>query len=120
MDSLAVRDVIVFADPYKPSEQVVHRIVRITKDSSGQLLFNTQGDANTVRDPWTMTIRSNDVYRVRWTVPLIGYVAIAYQNHRGFFLLGAGIVPILIAVSTVLETSPGRRRRHARRASPAT
>jgi signal peptidase I len=120
VDSLAVRDVIVFADPYKPSEQIVHRIVRITKGSSGQLLFNTQGDANTVRDPWTMTIRGNYVYRVRWTVPLIGYIAIAYQNHRGFFLLGAGIVLILIAVSSVRGTSEGRRRRHARRASPAT
>jgi signal peptidase I len=120
VDSLAVRDVIVFADPYKPSEQIVHRIVRITKNSPGQLLFNTQGDANTVRDPWTMTIRGNDVYRVRWTVPLVGYIAIAYQNHRGFFLLGAGIVLILIAVSTVFGTSEGRRRRHARRASPAS
>ncbi len=120
VDSLAVRDVIVFADPYKPSEQIVHRIVRITKGSSGQLLFNTQGDANTVRDPWTMTIRGNYVYRVRWTVPLIGYIAIAYQNHRGFFLLGAGIVLILIAVSTVLGTSEGRRRRHSRPDGPAT
>jgi len=120
VDSLAVRDVIVFADPYKPSGQIVHRIVRITKGSSGQLLFNTQGDANTVRDPWTMTIRGNYVYRVRWTVPLIGYIAIAYQNHRGFFLLGAGIVLLLIAITTVLETRPRRRRRHARRASPTT
>ena len=120
VDSLAVRDVIVFADPYKPSEQVLHRIVHITKGKSGQLLFNTQGDANTVRDPWTFSIHGNYVYRVRWTVPLIGYIAIAYQKHRGFFLLGAGIVLIIIALFTVLETRPGRRRRHARQASPAT
>jgi len=120
VDSLAVRDVIVFADPYKPSEQVLHRIVHITKGKSGQLLFNTQGDANTVRYPWTFSIHGNYVYRVRWTVPLIGYIAIAYQKHRGFFLLGAGIVLIIIALFTVLETRPGRRRRHARQASPAT
>jgi signal peptidase I len=120
VDSLAVRDVIVFADPYKPSEQIVHRIVRITKNKSGQLQFNTQGDANTVRDPWTITIRGNDVYRVRWSVPLLGYVANNYQNHRGDYLLGAGIVLILIAVSTVLGTRQGRRRRHSRRASPAS
>ena len=120
VDSLAVRDVIVFADPYKPSEQIVHRIVRITKNKSGQLQFNTQGDANMVRDPWTITIRGNDVYRVRWTVPLLGYVANSYQNHRGDYLLGAGIVLILIAVSTVLGTRPRRRRRHSRRASPAS
>jgi signal peptidase len=119
VDSLAVREVIVFSDPLKPSEQIVHRIVRITKNSSGQLQFNTQGDANTVRDPWTITIRGNDVYRVRWTVPLLGYVANSYQNHRGDYLLGAGIVLILIALITILETRPGRRRRHARRATRA-
>ena len=120
VDSLTVREVIVFSDPFKPSEQIVHRIVRISKNSSGQLQFNTQGDANTVRDPWTITIRGNDVYRVRWTVPLLGYVANSYQNHRGGYLLGIGIVLILIALMTILETRPGRRRRHARRASQAS
>ena len=119
VDSLHVRDVIIFSDPYKPSEQIVHRIVRISKNSSGQLQFNTQGDANTVRDPWTITIRGNDVYKVRWSVPLLGYVANSYQNHRGYYLLGAGVVLILIALVTILETRPRRRRRHARRAVPA-
>ncbi|MGD0220380.1 MAG: signal peptidase I, partial [Acidimicrobiales bacterium] len=120
VDSLHVRDVIVFADPYKPSEQIVHRIVRITKGPGGKLLFKTQGDANTVRDPWTMTIPGGYVYRARWSVPLLGYVANSYQNHRGYFLMGAGIVLILIALSTVLGTRSRRRRRHARRATPAT
>jgi signal peptidase I len=120
VDSLHVRDVIVFADPYKPSEQIVHRIVRITKGPGGKLLFKTQGDANTVRDPWNLAIPGGYVYRARWTVPLLGYVANAYQNHRGYFLLGAGIVLILIAVSTVLGTRPRRRRRHARRANRFT
>ncbi|MGD0743286.1 MAG: signal peptidase I [Acidimicrobiales bacterium] len=119
VDSLHVRDVIVFADPYKPSEQVVHRIVRITKGPGGKLQFKTQGDANTVRDPWTMSVPGGYVYRARWTVPLLGYVANAYQNHRRYFLIGAGIVLILIAVSMVLGTRPGRRRRQARRATPA-
>jgi signal peptidase I len=119
VDSLAVRDVIIFSDPFKPSEQIVHRIVRISKNKSGQLQFNTQGDANTVRDPWTITIRGNDVYKVRWSVPLLGYVANSYQNHRGDYLLGAGVVLILIALVTILETRPRRRRRHARRAVPA-
>jgi signal peptidase I len=120
VDSLHVRDVIIFNDPLKPSEQIVHRIVRISKNKSGQLQFNTQGDANNVRDPWTITIRGNTVYRVRWSVPLLGYVANSYQRHRGDYLLGAGIVLILIAVSTVLGTRPRRRRRHSRQASPAS
>jgi signal peptidase I len=119
VDSLHVRDVIIFSDPFKPSEQIVHRIVRITKGPGGKLLFNTQGDANTVRDPWTLTIKGDYIYRVRWSVPLLGYVANSYQNHRGYYLLGAGIVLILIALVTILETRQGRRRRHARRAVPA-
>jgi signal peptidase len=119
VDSLHVRDVIIFSDPYKPSEQIVHRIVRIAKSKSGQRQFNTQGDANPVRDPWTITIRGDDVYKVRWTVPLLGYVANSYQNHRGYYLLGAGVVLILIAVVTILETRTSRRRRHSRRAVPA-
>ena len=117
VDSLHVRDVIIFNDPNKASEQIVHRIVRITKNSSGQLQFNTQGDANNVRDPWTLTIKGDSIYRVRWSVPLLGYVANSYQNHRGDYLLGAGIVLILIAVTTVLETRPGRRRRSSRQAN---
>ena len=120
VDSLRVRDVIIFSDPFKPSEQIVHRIVRITKGPGGQLLFNTQGDANTVRDPWTLTIKGDYISTVRWSVPLLGYVANNYQNHRGYYLLGAGIVLILIALMTILDARTGRRRRHARRANPAS
>ena len=112
VDSLAVRDVIVFNDPFKPSEQIVHRIVHIAKGRSGQLLIITQGDANMVRDPWTLTIPGGHAYLVRWAVPLIGYVSIAYQNHRGLFLLGAGLVLLLIALSMVFSS---RRTRHHRR-----
>jgi hypothetical protein len=70
VDSLAVRDVLVLRDPHKPSEQLVHRIVRIAIGKSGRILLNAQGDANAVRDPWTFSIRGNSVYRVRRSVPL--------------------------------------------------
>lgn len=109
VDHLAVRDVIVFRDPNDPSLQVVHRIVKMTVGSSGQRLINTQGDANTVRDAWTLTIRGSYAYQVRWSVPLLGYVAVAYQNNRGLSLLLAGIVLIAIAVTTVLKARPRRR-----------
>jgi hypothetical protein len=64
-----VRDVLVLRDPYKPSEQLVHRIVRIAVSKSGKTLINARGDADTVRDPWTFSIRGNYVYRVRRSVP---------------------------------------------------
>jgi len=101
VSSLAVRDVIVFQRPDRPSEQVVHRIVQLTDGGSGQLRINTQGDANTVRDPWTLTIRGSSAYRVRWSLPLLGYVAVAFQDHRGQTLLIAGLILIAIAVFTL-------------------
>jgi len=108
VNNLIVRDVIVFRDPNNPSLQVVHRIVQMRVSSSGSREINTQGDANNARDPWTLTIRGNYAYRVRWSVPLVGYVAIAYENNHGFFLLGAGVVLLLLAVTTVFR--PHRRR----------
>jgi hypothetical protein len=49
VSQLMVRDVIAFRRPDKPSEQMVHRIIKRAKGGSGQFLINTQGDANTVR-----------------------------------------------------------------------
>jgi signal peptidase len=109
VSELAVRDVIVFHNPNEPSEVMVHRIVQMTKGSDGQLLIKTQGDANPVRDPWTLTIRGNSVYKVRWSLPLLGYAAVAYQNHRGVALLVAGFLLILVALSMVI-----RQRRSAK------
>ena len=109
VSELAVRDVIVFHNPNKPAEEMVHRIVQMTKGPNGQLLIKTQGDANPVRDPWTLTIRGKYVYEVRWSLPLLGYVAVAYQNHRGIALLGAGFVLILVALSIAI-----RQRRNAK------
>jgi signal peptidase I len=109
VSQIAVRDVIVFHNPNKPSEEMVHRIVQMTKGPDGQLLIKTQGDANPVRDPWTLTLRGSSVYKVRWSLPLLGYVAVAYQNHRGIALLVAGFVLILVALSVAI-----RQRRSAK------
>jgi signal peptidase I len=103
VSELAVRDVIVFKNPNQPSEEMVHRIVQMTKGADGQLLIKTQGDANPVRDPWTLTIRGTSVYKVRWSLPLLGYVAVVFQNHRGIALLIAGFVLILVALSIVIR-----------------
>jgi signal peptidase I len=106
--SLAVRDVIIFRDPDNPSKQVVHRIVHLSVSSSGKVLINTQGDANTVRDPWTVTLRGDYAYRARWSVPLLGYVAVFFQNYRGFILELAGIVVLGVGLIYLLGSRQGR------------
>ena len=103
VDQLALRDVMVFASPEDPANLIVHRIVLMTKSKSGQLVIRTQGDANNVRDPWTLTIKGHYAYVVRWSLPLLGYVAIAYQNNHALVLLGAGIVLIAAAAAAILK-----------------
>jgi signal peptidase I len=103
VDQLVLRDVMVFASPDNPAKLMVHRIVVMSKNKSGQLVIKTQGDANNVRDPWTLTIRGNYAYVVRWSLPLLGYLAVAYENNRGLVLLAAGIVLIAAAAAAILK-----------------
>src|ERR1035438_8927486 len=103
VDQLVLRDVMVFASPDNPAKLIVHRIVAMSKSKSGQLEILTQGDANNVRDPWTLTIKGNYAYIVRWSLPLLGYVAIAYQNNHGLVLLAAGILLIAAAASAIIK-----------------
>ncbi len=100
LNDIAVRDVIVFQNPIKPTEQMIHRIIKLTRLPSGAIKIKTQGDANPVPDPWTVKITTRFVYRIRWSVPLVGYVAIAYQNHRGILLAVAGLLLLLVAAGT--------------------
>jgi signal peptidase I len=114
VDQLALRDVIVFQDPLTPSEQIVHRIVGMSVARNGERIFLTQGDANVSRDPWRLQIPGGTAYRVRWSLPLLGYVAIAYENHRGIALIIAGVVLILVAILPIARA----RRRKAPRETP--
>lgn len=114
--SIGLRDVIVFPRPGQPNVQIVHRVVHMTIKGN-ETLIRTQGDANLVRDPWTLVIKGGSVYRVRWAAPLVGYVAIAFQNHRGPALLGAGVLLVAVASASLLGTESlrGRRRKRPRR-----
>ena len=113
VDQLAMRDVIVFKNPQQRSNLMVHRIVAMTKNKAGQLVIRTQGDANNVKDPWTLTISGRYAYVVRWSLPLLGYVSVAYQNHRGLVLLAAGAILLALASTTILKP----RRRGGRRST---
>lgn len=108
VDQLALRDVIVFQDPLAPSEQIVHRIVGMSVAHNGERIFLTQGDANVSRDQWRLQILGGTAYRVRWSLPLLVFVAIAYENHRGIALIIAGVVLILVAIPTIARA---RRRK---------
>jgi signal peptidase len=67
-----VGDVITFQDPTTPGRLVTHRVIRIFHTDHG-LAYRTKGDANAVRDPWTIQL-PNRVGRVSFAVPYAGYV----------------------------------------------
>lgn len=108
---LAVGDVIIFQSPYQPSEQVVHRIVDIQPDQSGQAAVKTKGDANAAEDPWTVNVEGNSIYVAQFTLPLLGYVAV--NISPGVDLIIGGVILLLVVISSVLS----RERRTAARNS---
>jgi signal peptidase I len=115
VDQLHLRDVIVFRSPLDPSAQVVRRIVAITVAPGGGRVLRTMGDANLAPDPWRLAIPGGDVYRVRWSLPLLGYVAVAYEDHRAIALVLVGLVLLVLAIPTIART----RRRRADSDAPA-
>jgi signal peptidase I len=67
-----VGDVITFTDPYVKGRFVTHRVVQLIQTPTGPA-YRTKGDANPVRDPWTIRLK-NDVGRVSFSLPFAGYV----------------------------------------------
>ena len=110
VSSLDVRDVIVFHRPDVPGDLVVHRIIAL-RHVGGDTVIRTQGDANAVRDPWRVTLRGSTAYRARFSVPLVGYVAIWWHQPatRSLALVLAGLCA-LAALAVLLVPAISRRR----------
>jgi signal peptidase I len=108
--SVKVGDVITFADPYVRGRLVTHRVIRVFHTDHG-LAYRTKGDANSVRDPWTVRLPGR-VGRVSFSVPYAGY-ALWYLHTRevrtAFILFSA-----LLLLTSVLrriwrtESAPAR------------
>jgi len=81
-----VRDVVVFHRPDRPDELIVHRITALTSSAIGPVI-QTQGDANTIPDPWTVTMRGDTAYRAVFTLPVIGYAAVWVHGPTGRLVL---------------------------------
>ena len=108
VSQLHVRDVVVMRRPDNPDERVVHRIVSLQPGRTGPVI-QTQGDANPVRDPWRVSLRDDSAYRVRWSVPLVGYPALYLHrpDTRRHVMMLAGL---LLLVAATVVVAPRRRR----------
>jgi signal peptidase len=100
---LHVRDVIVFHPPNDGARQTVHRIVKLTVNN-GTTTMTTRGDANTINDPTTSSLRGTTAYRVARVVPLLGYPAVWLQNGaHGRLAIMLGVLLLIGAAVTVLR-----------------
>jgi signal peptidase I len=110
ISEVRVRDVIVIHRPDDASKLLVHRVVAVAHTSNG-IVINTQGDANPVQDPWQAQLRGLYAYKVRFSIPLVGYAAVASQRGHGrFALLGFGLLIVVLMVSAFVR----ELRRHRR------
>ena len=105
-------DIIVFHDPEKPGELIVHRIIGVI-DVNGTLYFQTKGDGNGNPwpqppqegfDPWDGNppagVPQNLVVgKVIMRIPLIGWIAIDLQKAGASDLV---IIPIIIVIIIIL------------------
>jgi len=90
-------DIVTFVPPGE-SGAVTHRIIKITRSDSGQLVFRTKGDFNKAADPWTVTFPQPEQARYAYHISYVGYV-LALISIRAVRMLLIGLPALVIAVS---------------------
>lgn len=96
--SLRVADAVVFIPPTE-TQPVLHRITSRVGD-----VITTKGDANSVADPWHVTLQGATAFRLVFVVPFLGWLT---ELQRPVLLL-AGLVAVM---AVLLEVRKGVRAR---------
>ena len=81
-ETIGLDDIITYYSP-TDGKLITHRVVGIQE---GPLYFHTKGDANEDADPYLVPTQ-NVVGKVRFHIPLLGYVANFIRSPLGFILL---------------------------------
>ncbi len=101
MHDLALGDVILFQDPRQHSREMVHRVIQLSESARGYPVIRTKGDANSIADPWVVTLHGQSIDVVQFTIPLLGYPAV-YTDH-GVDLMVSGLILLCVFVATSLS-----------------
>jgi len=92
---LQVGSILVFPDPNDLKLTIVHRIIWLSHDQSGDVLVRTKGDYNALPDQWTLKRAANaEADRVIEIIPGGGTVAADLQTFGfwGLILLLVGVI----------------------------
>jgi len=93
LDNIKVGDMITFQT--EGGQKVTHRVVDIV-ETNGQLNFKTKGDANKEPDPNFVSSKGDEMRKVVFHVPYLGFAA-QFMKSKGAFLFLVGI-PALILI----------------------
>lgn len=107
--SLNIGDIITFssADPLYPSLTVTHRIVGKQISQSGDYIFRTKGDNNSIEDP--ALVNEGAVYgKVILQIPKLGYVRSFLVTPFGFLL--CIVLPILVILVSDISRAIKKKR----------
>lgn len=110
IQSLQIRDVIAFHPPGEPTVSYVHRIISLKRGPDG-LVARTQGDDNLYPDPWTLHLKGHYAYEARFSLPVVGYVAVWMHSPSGRRdLVGAAALAALALGAYLLLGTLAERR----------
>ncbi len=104
VSSLKAGDIIVFFPPGRVAEPVMHRIVSLDDG-----VIKTRGDANSVDDPWQITLSGATAYRMVAVVPFIGWLG---ELQRPALIVAGSL--LLLAIGIELRKEVGGRAARAR------
>jgi signal peptidase len=89
-------DIVTFRDPDEADRLITHR-VRQMRAHGDVVVFRTRGDANTASEHWQVA-SSQDIGRVVYRIPKLGWV-LMYARSKGLFVLMlAGALALLLVL----------------------
>lgn len=96
LSQLRVGDVITYSIPVEDHRVVTHRVVEVLEGGRSPMV-RTKGDANRSPDPWVARLVGDKVWRVRASVPKLGYAlqALRQPEAKRVTLI---LVPLLLAL----------------------
>lgn len=104
-----VGDVITYQIPVGDHHVITHRVVAVLQPGDHPVI-QTKGDANAAPDPWQARFTDGPAWRVRLTVPYLGYV-LAWLRSPLVHVLTMVVAPLMAAVIVLgkIWGAPGRR-----------
>lgn len=96
LSQVRVGDVITYSIPVEDHRVVTHRVVEMIEGGASPVV-RTKGDANRSADPWVARLAGEEVWRVRASVPKLGYALLALRQPAAK-RVSLMLVPLLLAM----------------------